>query len=212
MAPATAAAAGKDWANCSSPPRAITAADYPAAAERSDVLSPAEAEHFCEFGWVIKRALVPAAALRPFVDQAWADVAQAGVHRDEPHTWRDPGERWVPSPNFHGNHLRYFDADSRYWSGALGHDPAFLAATSRHPRMQRMVESILGGPIRQPNRNRGLYCIFPRDDPERTLGPHVDSQSEELLATTYLGAVGPEDGGFAICESGSFELCFCGGV
>ena len=29
------------------------------------------------------------------------------------------------------------------------------------------------------------------------MGPHVDSQSEELLATTYLGPVGIEDGG---CE------------
>ena len=42
-----------------------------------------------------------------------------------------------------------------------------------------------------------MYTLWPQSSPERSMGPHVDSQSEELLATTYLGPVGIEDGG---CE------------
>ena len=145
---------------------------------------------------MIKRGLIPAAELRPFVDQIWRDVEPAGVLRSDPRTQIDPGDRWEPSIGYHGNQLLWFGADSRFWSGAMGHDPAFLAATSDHPRMRDMVESILGGPIRISNRNRGTYAVFPRSQPEPQPGPHVDSQSEELLATIYLGPVGPADGGF----------------
>ena len=145
---------------------------------------------------VIKRGLIPSVELQPFVDQIWEDVAPAGVRRSEPSTWRDPGDWWEPSVGYHGNQLRWFGADSRFWHGALGHDPEFLSATSHHPRMMHMVESLLGGPIRHSNRNRGVYVVFPRAQPERKLGAHVDSQSEELLATVYLDDVGPHDGGF----------------
>ena len=31
-----------------------------------------------------------------------------------------------------------------WWWGEIGHDPAFMAATCRHPRVLRMVESLLG--------------------------------------------------------------------
>jgi hypothetical protein len=143
---------------------------------------------------VIKRGLIPAAALEPFVDQVWDDVAPAGVRRSEPSTWRDPGDRWEPSTGYHGSQLRWFGRDSRFWSGALGHDPDFLAATSHHPRMMRAVESLLGGPIRTSNRNRGVYAVFPQSAPEQALSPHVDNQSEELLATINLDTVGPTDG------------------
>ena len=43
-----------------------------------------------------------------------------------------------------------------------------------------------------------LLQVWPRSQPEFSLGPHVDSQSEELLATTYLGPVGATDGPFTL--------------
>ena len=38
----------------------------------------------------------------------------------------------------------------------------FVSATSAHPNVLHVVESLLGGPVRTPNRNRGIYFIFPR--------------------------------------------------
>eukprot|EP01052_Picozoa_sp_SAG31_P008262 SAG31_NODE_414_length_15953_cov_2.982528_11_plen_151_part_00 len=84
------------------------------------------------------------------------------------------------------------------WIGEIGHDLDFMRATCRHPRMLRMVESFLGGPVKLPTRNRGLYTVWPRRAPARQLGPHLDNQSEELLATTYLGPVDAADGGFTL--------------
>jgi hypothetical protein len=188
-----------EWSGCV-PPRAITPADYPTAGEHTDSLTPDEAAHFREHGWLIKRGLIPQDKLLPFVDQVWDAVADAGVDRADPATWIDPaaGDAWPTSVGYHGSNLTYFAPDSRFWHGTMGADPAFLAATSHHPSMMRVVESMLGGPIRMPNRNRGLYAVFPRSNPQLSLSGHVDSQSEELLATTLLGTVGDDDGPFTI--------------
>ena len=85
------------------------------------------------------------------------------------------------------------------WHG-IGHDPAFVAATSAHPRMLYMVEALLGGPVKRPHRNRGIYGIFPRDPeaPESMLGPHMDQSMTEMSAVTYLEDVAPNSGGFTI--------------
>ena len=56
--------------------------------------------------------------------------------------------------------------------------------------------------------NAGCMQVWPRSQPELSLGPHVDSQSEELLATTYLGPVSAEDGGFTIWP-GSHSSMWC---
>ncbi|MDE0422566.1 MAG: phytanoyl-CoA dioxygenase family protein [Gammaproteobacteria bacterium] len=85
------------------------------------------------------------------------------------------------------------------WHG-IGHDPAFVAATSAHPRMLYMLEALLGGPVKRPRRNRGIYAVFPRDPeaPASRLGPHMDQSMTELSAVTYLEDVPPNSGGFTI--------------
>ena len=85
------------------------------------------------------------------------------------------------------------------WHG-IGHDPAFVAATSAHPRMLHMVEALLGGPVKRPRRNRGIYAVFPRDPeaPASRLGPHMDQSMTEISAVTYLDDVPPNSGGFTI--------------
>ncbi|MDE0193886.1 MAG: phytanoyl-CoA dioxygenase family protein, partial [Gammaproteobacteria bacterium] len=85
------------------------------------------------------------------------------------------------------------------WHG-IGHDPAFVAATSAHPRMLYMLEALLGGPIKRPRRNRGIYAVFPRapEAPASRLGPHMDQSMTELSAVTYLEDVPPNSGGFTI--------------
>ena len=85
------------------------------------------------------------------------------------------------------------------WHG-IGHDPAFVDATSAHPRMLYIVEALLGGPVKRPRRNRGIYAVFPRDPeaPASRLGPHMDQSMTEISAVTYLDDVPPNSGGFTI--------------
>lgn len=141
-------------------PRAITAiTDYPAADEHRPELTKDEIEHFKRTGYVIKRGLIPAARLQPFVERLW-DRAPECVDRDRPATWVDPD--WPNTPSDrpgHGSNLEVLSGDSRWWWGEIGHDPAFMDATCRHPNVLRTVEALLGGPIKLPTRNRGLYTV-----------------------------------------------------
>ena len=202
-ADAPEAAAGEDeryW-NADGPPESrilepaeITTKDDLYSA-RSARLSPEEATFFRQNGYIIKRQLILPADLQPFVEQLWQE-APPEVVREDMSTWVDPGKRWLVGTGGHGSNLHAFSDTSNWWWGGIGHDEAFLAATSRHPKVLSIVESLLGGPIHRPNRNRGLYTIWPSSEAKLTLGPHVDSQGEELLATTLLGDVGHHDGPF----------------
>ena len=199
-AEAAASPAERTWNNGDvRAPRAIAESDYPHADSLQPELTPAEAEHFRRHGWLIKRAFTSAELLVPFVEQIWERAQEHGIRRDAPATHVDAGERWSNTPAErpgHGSNVEVLSADSRWWWGDIGHDPAFMAATCRHPSILRMVESLLGGPIKLPTRNRGIYTVWPQSEPELSLGPHVDSQSEELLATTIFGDVTASDGGF----------------
>jgi hypothetical protein len=215
-------------------------------------LTKEEAAHFREFGFVVKRGLIPAAELEPIVDLIWAQrpITEAGVVRDDPATWVAPGERWPPSEPFgpagnrwgtHSNwmgkvqswpgpedarpgarrgerigrlpfKLDHVDGASIWrWHG-IHHDDEYLAATSRHPNVLRVVEALLGGPLKRPNQNRGVYSLFPRpaggaagggarapgQSAGARLGPHCDGHPTEVMAATYLRPVGPRSGGFTI--------------
>jgi hypothetical protein len=68
----------------------------------ADRLSPAEAAFFKTNGYIVKRGLIPAADLAPFVDLFWERCAPPCLDRDQPATWVDPQERagWGPPPSF----------------------------------------------------------------------------------------------------------------
>ena len=195
-------------------------------------LSAEEIEQFRTQGYVIKRGLIPSADLAPFRELWWKQppVVRAGVRREDPATWLDPGGRWTlenrwdlahdwmggspwPSPEDERPgatvgervgrlaHRLSRDAVNDVWRWhGLGHDPAFVAATSAHPRMLHMLEALMGGPVKRPWRNRGVYSIFPRasDERESRLGPHMDQNMMELSGVTLLDDVPPHSGGFTI--------------
>ena len=156
-------------------------------------------------------------------------VTRAKLTRDQGH-WTAPGKhwpkenRWGLAANWMGNGPWPSPKDERpgatvgervgrlpykltrdrsndvwRWHG-IGHDPAFVAATSAHPRMLYMLETLLGGPVKRPRRNRGIYAVFPVDPevPSSELGPHMDQSMTEMSAVTYLEDVPPNSGGFTI--------------
>lgn len=157
-------------------------------------------------------------------------VVAAKIDPDDPSTWVSPGKHWPESnrwsldENWMGAgiwpslteeragadigerigrlpHKLTRDRGNYVWRWhGIGHDPAFVKALSAHPNMLYMVEAILGGPVKLPRRNRGIYSVFPRlpEDPETGLGPHMDQNMTEIQAVTYIDDVGPRAGGFTI--------------
>lgn len=199
-------------------------------------LTQEEADHFREFGFIIKRGLIPREALQPFVDLWWEQppVIAAGISREDTSTWVQPGkrwpadQRWATSSNWLGVQPWPGPEDARpaatvgarvgrqphgcggngwKWHG-LGHDPDFVNATSAHPNMLHVVEALLGGPVRRPRRNRGCYTVFPRSDRgvDAKLGPHNDGAPTELMAVTNLTEVSARSGGFTIWPTSPQQL------
>lgn len=160
-------------------------------------LTPQEAEQFRTLGFVIKRGLIPAVDLVPFQKLWWQQppCTEAGIVPEDVGSWLDPGRRWPEanrwgldsSHNWMGRgepwprsehvgripHNVNLGGNVWKWHG-LGHDPAFVRCTSAHPRMLHVVEALLGGPVRRPRRNRGVYSVFPVSGGKTRLGPHND--------------------------------------
>ena len=199
-------------------------------------LTPEEAAHFREFGFIIKRGLIPKEALQEFIDLWWEQppVREAQLSPDKPEEWVEPGKHWPKTQRWEcgntwlGNQPWPMPEDERpagtvgagvgrqphgcggngwKWHG-LGHDERFVAATSGHPRMLHVVEALLGGPVRRPRRNRGCYNQFPREDRgvNAKLGPHNDGAPTELMAVTNLSDVGVRSGGFTIWPTSPQQL------
>ena len=166
-------------------------------------------------------------------------VLEAKMTRDNPESWIAPGRywpeenRWSLAKNWMGDANWPSPEDARVgadigervgrlphkltkdiandvwrWHG-IGHDPYFVSVTSSHPNVLYMAELLMGGPIKKPRRNRGLYSIFP-NSPEQgqsKLGPHMDQNMTEMTVVMYLEDVEPRSGGFTIYP-GSAELLY----
>ena len=188
----------------------------PAAAARM-CLSPKEVAFFQEFGFICKRGLIPAADLAPWVEHMWDVAMPPCVNRADSSTFVDPErlDSWGPSATFsaeaervgrvnRGYPAAYGPANIRWAS--VGGDPGYVSATCAHPNVLRMVQALLGGPIKRPHRNRGQYVHMPRSPaatshlqpPLFGLGPHHDTQPSELFGFVYLEDVQPRSGGTCI--------------
>jgi hypothetical protein len=155
-------------------------------------------------------------------------IHAAKMSPDDPATWISPGRfwpkdnRWSTARNWMGqgawpspeedrpganvgdpvgrlpHKLTHTANDVWRWHG-IGHDPEFVDATTAHPNVLYMAEALLGGPIKRPRRNRGIYSIFPHGgtgEAESKLGPHMDESMTDLQVVTYLDDVTPGSGGF----------------
>ena len=183
------------------------------------LLTAGDASHFKQHGFIVKRGLIPAEVLRPWLDRIW-QTPPPGVSREDPSTWADPGERWPNSTDDHGPFTadgrstsrdpHHLTPNSQWRAHVLGHDPGFVYATSAYPPLLRLVEELLGGTLRRPTRNRGIYSIFPRpslrENPARMLAPHLDMVPLELNGALYLDHVGQQAGAFTVWPGSHIPL------
>jgi hypothetical protein len=155
-------------------------------------------------------------------------VTVANMIQHDPGTWLSPGRfwpsdnRWGLAHNWMGNNpwpspddprpganpservgrlpfklTRDHTEDVWRWHG-IGHDPNFVSVSSAHPRVLHMLEALIGGPVKRPRRNRGIYAVFPKDDsePSSQLGPHIDDNPVELMGVMILEDIEPRSSGF----------------
>lgn len=165
-------------------------------------------------------------------------ILQAGAKQDDSTTWIAPGRfwpkenRWGLARNWMGDaawpaagkhrhgaaigervgrlpHKLTQDISNDVWRWhGIGHDPDFVNATSAHPNVMYMAEALMGGPVKRPHRNRGIYAIFPRDPrgPVSALGPHMDANMAEMQVVTLLEDVEPGGGGFTFYPGSAQSL------
>jgi hypothetical protein len=213
---AVAAAAG--------PLRAHTRSDDPPGADAPG-LTAAEISFFQTNGYLVKRRLIPADELLPFVDMFW-DTLRGPFDRAAPASFVDAGSKWdnartqgsgygegartaggLPTTreldDYRPNNVRKM--------GGLGKDPGFVAATSAHPAVLRTVHSLLGGQLKKPDSNRGMYSIFPSSEHgSGQLGPHHDNNPFDLGGVIYCSDVAnPKSGGYTVWP-GSHQLLYRG--
>lgn len=128
----------------------------------------------------------------------WAalEARQPTVARADRCSLVDPQQHWTsttgPSTTADGRPtarnwpMSFSEGGDWNWHG-LGADSSWLAATSAHPAVLCAVESIIGGPIKRPTRNRGIYCAFPHAEPAG-LSPHHGALPEKLRHTDHRRA------------------------
>ena len=67
-------------------------ADFEAIIEQSiakcTTLSPTEARHFLEHGWVVVKAVVSKQIAADIVASAWRELEERGIMKDDPETWK----------------------------------------------------------------------------------------------------------------------------
>ena len=191
--------------------------EMPDLTKPDEVVSEAEMEFFCEYGFLVKKALLDPDKLELALDLIWAHLLAKvpvkpgstwSLSRDDKQTWNDP--EWAEmSPHpvdgpFQGRHpIEYMRRVVKLHD--LGSENYVLDLLPNDPRVREVAKTILSGDLRASTRIRGVYIVFPSEsvsdeleDQGRFLGPHTDQVCQQLNACGYLEDVNPRNGGFTL--------------
>ena len=183
-----------------------------------EVVSEAEMDFFCEYGFLVKKRILDPDKLEAALDRIWTHLlAKVPVKpgsawtlsRDDKQTWKDP--EWaemVPHPvdgPFQGRHpIEHMRRIVKLHD--LGSENYILDLLPNDPHVREVAETILSRDLRAITRVRGVYIVFPSEplsegkleDQGRFLGPHTDQVCQQLNACGYLEDVNPRNGGFTV--------------
>ncbi|HBP14981.1 MAG TPA: hypothetical protein DD457_07235 [Gammaproteobacteria bacterium] len=183
-----------------------------------EVVSEAEMDFFCEYGFLVKKRFLDPDKLEAALDRIWAHLLAKvpvkpgtswALSRDDKQTWKDPD--WAEMPPhpadgpFQGRqpieHMRRIVK-----LHDLGNENYILDLLPNDPGVREVAETILSRDLRAVTRVRGVYLVFPSEplsegkleDQGRFLGPHTDQVCQQLNACGYLEDVNPRNGGFTV--------------
>ena len=183
-----------------------------------EVVSEAEMDFFCEYGFLVKKRILDPDKLEAALDRIWTHLlAKVPVKpgsawtlsRDDKQTWKDP--EWAEMPPhpvdgpFQGRHpIEHMRRIVKLHD--LGSENYILDLLPNDPHVREVAETILSPDLRAITRVRGVYIVFPSEplsegkleDQGRFLGPHTDQVCQQLNACGYLEDVNPRNGGFTV--------------
>ena len=172
-------------------------------------VSNEEITQFKRDGFFVKRALIPAEKAEAAIQLFWDNVPRAIIRRDDPDSWLDKPHRKWREDDIPRVGLLHRGSWKQRSAGPEGHgtQPTLLDATVRHPNMMAVAHQLLGGPLREPQRVRGIYAILPQPPQVMGgLGPHSDDQASQLSAMVILDDTPPHCGGFTLWPGSHLRL------
>lgn len=198
------------------PPRLLLPSDEP---DAEPLLTLAQIEDFKRDGFVLKRwggaqyMGESTSPLQRLQDYLWATFPE-GVRRDDTATWTDPHllETWQRECRPRGDETDYVTATANSpgwkWHQA-GLEPWIRDMIHANSWINGVVEQMVGGPLREATRSRGVYNLFPRSDRKAAarLGPHHDTCNSQVIVMMLVDDVPPHSGGFTVWPGSHIPLC-----
>lgn len=160
--------------------------------------TPDDIRHFKQHGFFVKRGLLADEPLADIRRYMWARVPRQLMTESNPDSWlARPHRKWNAEDGLRVGVLSRGSWKMR--SRTIGTEQFMVDATARHPRMVAIAGQMIGTPLKETQRVRGVYCILPHPPHVTgTLGPHTDDQAAQLGAMVLIDDVPPRCGGFTL--------------
>ncbi len=174
----------------------------PPCAGSAPALSAAEAAHFKEHGFLVKRRLLDTAeTFAQVIDHFWRNAPPGTLRRDDPASWLEaPREKWTEDVVARVGRLADGNWKMRSPGPAgVGTEPFLVERIANHPHMLAVARAFLGAPVQPARRVRGIYAVLPRPPGAAGgLAPHADYMAAQLAAMVMPHEVRPRCGGFTL--------------
>ena len=171
-------------------------------------LTEDEVTQFKKNGFIVKPGLIQETqSFTKLVDYFWDSIPTEQPCRDLPNAWAESAhDGW--SEEFHRTvgvlkrGIWKLRSPEKY-----GCEREILELTANHPRVISVVQKLIGSPVSQSHRVRGIYAVFPSLDPsEARLGPHVDHSAAHLSAMVIMDTINEGMGGFTVWPGSHLAL------
>ena len=203
--------------------------EMPDLAVPGEVVSDAEMAFFVDNGFLIKKGILDPDKLAAAMDLAWSHLlaevpvlegSQWQLDRSDPSSWVNPQWAQMPAHPTSGPYqgrqpIEYYGRIVKLHD--LGTDATLLDLFPNDPAVREVARTLLAEDLRPSTRTRGIYAVFPTENPSdpsgkrrlrgAALGPHTDQVCQQLNACAYLDDVAPRNGGFTVYP-GSHKIMF----
>ncbi len=174
------------------------------------VLNQQEIKHFKKEGFIVKRRLIQdEETFRKIKDHIWANVPRSLMEQNNPQTWIEPPEdAWTESDSLKIGHLKHQNWKIRSKGpDGLGTEDFLVKDIANSPNMLKVVEGLIGSPVKPPRRVRGIYCVFPsKPGSQDKYNVHVDYIPSHVTAMAIADEIRPRCGGFMLWPGSHMEL------
>ncbi len=174
----------------------------------SSNVSDQEVESFKKYGFLVKKRLLDPSLVFDALQRTWAYllenvpvVAGSRLCRDDSQTWVNPKWEAMPPPDksgFYEGRQRTVYQGSTVKLHDFGSAKFLVDLIPNCEWVRSIAEALMGGPLRESRRTRGVYVNFPSEPPINKLGPHSDRVCQQLNVCAYLDDVPARNGGFTV--------------